>query len=129
MHEEAWRVHESRCPTGTVFDLEVNVCFMLQWVIDSCAVSDWNVGRSPDSRAVSCLRDNGITTAHKARQVEETLLNFSSVHFQLKKLHGCADYSAPFHLTSRSVILEDLHGIHLIKCMCNYVICNGENLG
>uniref|UniRef100_A0A8C2R7R3 Low molecular weight phosphotyrosine protein phosphatase n=1 Tax=Capra hircus TaxID=9925 RepID=A0A8C2R7R3_CAPHI len=39
------------------------------WVVDSGAVSDWNVGRSPDPRAVSCLRNHGINTAHKARQV------------------------------------------------------------
>uniref|UniRef100_A0A8C9HZP2 Low molecular weight phosphotyrosine protein phosphatase n=1 Tax=Piliocolobus tephrosceles TaxID=591936 RepID=A0A8C9HZP2_9PRIM len=39
------------------------------WVIDSGAVSDWNVGRSPDPRAVSCLRNHGIPTAHKARQI------------------------------------------------------------
>ncbi|XP_032484377.1 low molecular weight phosphotyrosine protein phosphatase-like [Phocoena sinus] len=39
------------------------------WVIDSGAVSDWNVGRSPDPRAVSCLTNHGINTAHKARQV------------------------------------------------------------
>ncbi|XP_040095104.1 low molecular weight phosphotyrosine protein phosphatase [Oryx dammah] len=39
------------------------------WIVDSGAVSDWNVGRSPDPRAVSCLRNHGINTAHKARQV------------------------------------------------------------
>ena len=39
------------------------------WVIDSGAVSDWNVGRAPDPRAMSCLRNHGIITAHKARQV------------------------------------------------------------
>uniref|UniRef100_A0A8I5N8V3 Low molecular weight phosphotyrosine protein phosphatase n=1 Tax=Papio anubis TaxID=9555 RepID=A0A8I5N8V3_PAPAN len=39
------------------------------WVIDSGAVSDWNVGRSPDPRAVSCLRNHGVHTAHKARQI------------------------------------------------------------
>nr|XP_019607561.1 PREDICTED: low molecular weight phosphotyrosine protein phosphatase isoform X3 [Rhinolophus sinicus] len=39
------------------------------WTVDSGAVSDWNVGRSPDPRAVSCLRNHGIDTAHKARQV------------------------------------------------------------
>lgn len=78
MHEEAWHPHESRCPAGTVLGLEsALVCFMLQWVVDSGAVSDWNVGRSPDPRAVSCLRNHGINTAHKARQVEETLFNFS----------------------------------------------------
>ena len=46
------------------------------WAIDSSAVSDWNVGRPPDPRAVSCLRNHGISTAHKARQVEKILFNF-----------------------------------------------------
>ncbi|XP_043929536.1 low molecular weight phosphotyrosine protein phosphatase isoform X2 [Protopterus annectens] len=40
-----------------------------QWVIDSAAVSDWNVGRFADARAQSCLRKHDIETAHKARQV------------------------------------------------------------
>ncbi|XP_021030744.1 low molecular weight phosphotyrosine protein phosphatase-like [Mus caroli] len=39
------------------------------WAIDSSTVSDWNVGRPPDPRAVSCLRNHGISTAHKARQI------------------------------------------------------------
>uniref|UniRef100_A0A8C6G4R8 Low molecular weight phosphotyrosine protein phosphatase n=1 Tax=Mus spicilegus TaxID=10103 RepID=A0A8C6G4R8_MUSSI len=39
------------------------------WAIDSSAVSDWNKGRTPDPRAVSCLRNHGISTAHKARQI------------------------------------------------------------
>ncbi|XP_032752130.1 low molecular weight phosphotyrosine protein phosphatase-like [Rattus rattus] len=39
------------------------------WAIDSRAVSDWNVGQTPDPRAVSCLRNHGISTAHKARQI------------------------------------------------------------
>nr|XP_028578249.1 low molecular weight phosphotyrosine protein phosphatase isoform X2 [Podarcis muralis] len=40
-----------------------------KWVIDSGAVSDWNVGRSPDARALSCLRNHDIQTGHKAQQV------------------------------------------------------------
>ncbi|KAM4818091.1 low molecular weight phosphotyrosine protein phosphatase-like [Thomomys bottae] len=39
------------------------------WAIDSGAVSDWNVGRAPDPRAMSCLKNHDISTAHKARQV------------------------------------------------------------
>ncbi|KAK6488970.1 low molecular weight phosphotyrosine protein phosphatase isoform X1 [Huso huso] len=39
------------------------------WVIDSGAVSDWNVGCSPDARALACLRNHGIETDHRARQV------------------------------------------------------------
>lgn len=49
---------------------------LLQWMTDSAAVSDWNVGRSPDTRALSCLRNHGIETAHKARQVEESIFSF-----------------------------------------------------
>ncbi|XP_028653588.1 low molecular weight phosphotyrosine protein phosphatase isoform X2 [Erpetoichthys calabaricus] len=40
-----------------------------QWVIDSGAVSDWNVGCSPDARALDCLRKHGIETSHRARQI------------------------------------------------------------
>ncbi|XP_025944111.1 low molecular weight phosphotyrosine protein phosphatase isoform X2 [Apteryx rowi] len=40
-----------------------------KWMTDSAAVSDWNVGRCPDARALSCLRNHGIETAHKARQI------------------------------------------------------------
>lgn len=49
---------------------------LLQWMTDSAAVSDWNVGRSPDARALSCLRNHGIETAHRARQVEESIFSF-----------------------------------------------------
>ncbi|XP_067878171.1 low molecular weight phosphotyrosine protein phosphatase isoform X5 [Heterodontus francisci] len=40
-----------------------------KWMIDSAGVIDFNVGNSPDSRALSCLRHHGTETAHKARQV------------------------------------------------------------
>ncbi|XP_048193833.1 low molecular weight phosphotyrosine protein phosphatase-like [Perognathus longimembris pacificus] len=47
------------------------------WAIDSGAVSDWNVGHAPDPRAMSCLRNHDISTAHKARQVtKEDLATF-----------------------------------------------------
>ncbi|XP_006883735.1 PREDICTED: low molecular weight phosphotyrosine protein phosphatase-like [Elephantulus edwardii] len=40
-----------------------------KWIIDSGAISDWNVSWSPDPRAVSCLGNHDIKTSHKARQV------------------------------------------------------------
>ncbi|XP_020797351.2 low molecular weight phosphotyrosine protein phosphatase isoform X2 [Boleophthalmus pectinirostris] len=40
-----------------------------KWVIDSGATSDWNTGSSPDSRGLACLRNHGIETSHRARQV------------------------------------------------------------
>ncbi|XP_067840298.1 low molecular weight phosphotyrosine protein phosphatase isoform X1 [Heptranchias perlo] len=40
-----------------------------KWMIDSAGVIDFNVGNSPDSRALSCLRQQGTETTHKARQV------------------------------------------------------------
>uniref|UniRef100_A0A8D2JSB0 Low molecular weight phosphotyrosine protein phosphatase n=2 Tax=Sciurus TaxID=10001 RepID=A0A8D2JSB0_SCIVU len=50
------------------------------WTIDSGAVSDWNVGRAPDPRAVNCLGNHGISTAHKARQVtKEDLATFDYI--------------------------------------------------
>ncbi|MEJ1287352.1 acid phosphatase 1 soluble [Cricetulus griseus] len=57
----------------------IRCCSCVSWAIDSSAVSDWNVGRPPDPRAVSCLRNHGISTAHKARQVEKILFNFCYV--------------------------------------------------
>ncbi|XP_069742279.1 low molecular weight phosphotyrosine protein phosphatase isoform X4 [Narcine bancroftii] len=39
------------------------------WMIDSAGVIDINVGKSPDSRALSCLRQQEIETTHKARQI------------------------------------------------------------
>ncbi|KAG8445585.1 hypothetical protein GDO86_010382 [Hymenochirus boettgeri] len=40
-----------------------------QWSIDSAATSDWNVGCSPDSRALKCLKTHSTETPHKARQI------------------------------------------------------------
>ncbi|KAL1772556.1 low molecular weight phosphotyrosine protein phosphatase isoform X2 [Sigmodon hispidus] len=39
------------------------------WAIDSSTVSDWNMGWPPHQRAVSYLRNHGISTAHKARHI------------------------------------------------------------
>ncbi|XP_077165854.1 low molecular weight phosphotyrosine protein phosphatase isoform X2 [Paroedura picta] len=51
-----------------------------KWMIDSAAVSDWNVGRFPDARGLSCLRNHGIETAHKARQItKDDFLTFDYI--------------------------------------------------
>ncbi|KAM6460664.1 low molecular weight phosphotyrosine protein phosphatase isoform 2-T2 [Liasis olivaceus] len=51
-----------------------------KWIIDSGAVSDWNVGRYPDPRALSCLRNHEIETAHKARQItKDDFLTFDYI--------------------------------------------------
>ncbi|NP_001108241.1 acid phosphatase 1 S homeolog isoform b [Xenopus laevis] len=40
-----------------------------EWSIDSAATSDWNVGSSPDSRALKCLKSHSIETSHRAQQI------------------------------------------------------------
>lgn len=45
-----------------------SVC-VLQWVIDSGATSDWNIGSFPDARGLACLRRHGIDSDHRAQQV------------------------------------------------------------
>ncbi|XP_078255310.1 low molecular weight phosphotyrosine protein phosphatase isoform X1 [Rhinoraja longicauda] len=52
-----------------------------KWMIDSAGVIDINVGNSPDSRALSCLRQHGIETTHKARQVTKN--DFVTYDFML----------------------------------------------
>uniref|UniRef100_A0A670IY40 protein-tyrosine-phosphatase n=1 Tax=Podarcis muralis TaxID=64176 RepID=A0A670IY40_PODMU len=60
-----------------------------EWVIDSGAVSDWNVGRSPDARALSCLRNHDIQTGHKAQQVERVCSLFSGNYEWCGSLGNC----------------------------------------
>uniref|UniRef100_A0A3Q1AZW8 Low molecular weight phosphotyrosine protein phosphatase n=1 Tax=Amphiprion ocellaris TaxID=80972 RepID=A0A3Q1AZW8_AMPOC len=52
-----------------------------KWVIDSGATSDWNIGSSPDDRGLACLRNHGIETSHRARQV--TKADFTSFEYIL----------------------------------------------
>lgn len=40
-----------------------------QWLIDSAALADWNVGRLPEPRAVQVLAAHGLHSDHIARQV------------------------------------------------------------
>lgn len=71
LHEESWRGHESYGQAGTtthVYTLFFS-SVLLQWVIDSGATSDWNIGSLPDDRGLACLSNHGVETSHSARQV------------------------------------------------------------
>ena len=46
------------------------------WRVDSAAIGDWHVGRSPDRRAVTVLSRHDISTKHKARQVNKVYTAF-----------------------------------------------------
>ncbi|XP_061560952.1 low molecular weight phosphotyrosine protein phosphatase isoform X1 [Phycodurus eques] len=51
-----------------------------KWLIDSGATSDWNIGCAPDARGLACLKDRGIETAHRARQVtNDDFMNFEFI--------------------------------------------------
>lgn len=39
------------------------------WEIDSAALADWNVGRSPEPRCLKILAENGLWSDHISRQV------------------------------------------------------------
>lgn len=41
----------------------------LECFIDSAAIETWNVGRRPDERCLSVLKENGLNTNHIGRQV------------------------------------------------------------
>ncbi|RWS00355.1 low molecular weight phosphotyrosine protein phosphatase-like protein [Dinothrombium tinctorium] len=41
-----------------------------KWLADSCAIGTWHVGRTPDRRAITVLKNHGINKyEHKARQL------------------------------------------------------------
>ncbi|RWS28201.1 low molecular weight phosphotyrosine protein phosphatase-like protein [Leptotrombidium deliense] len=40
-----------------------------KWVGDSCAIGTWHVGRGPDSRALTVLKQHGVNYEHTARQI------------------------------------------------------------
>ncbi|XP_055544129.1 low molecular weight phosphotyrosine protein phosphatase 1-like [Wyeomyia smithii] len=41
----------------------------LDWVVDSAAIADWNVGYSPEDRCLAVLRENGLDSCHVGRQI------------------------------------------------------------
>lgn len=47
----------------------INASAEPQWLIDSAALADWNVGRLPEPRAIQVLANNGLHSEHIARQV------------------------------------------------------------
>ncbi|XP_053681916.1 low molecular weight phosphotyrosine protein phosphatase 1 isoform X2 [Sabethes cyaneus] len=41
----------------------------LDWVVDSAAIADWNVGYPPEDRCLAILRENGLDSNHIGRQI------------------------------------------------------------
>lgn len=41
----------------------------LDWLIDSAAIADWNVGLPPEPRCITVLEEHGLGSEHIARQV------------------------------------------------------------
>ncbi|XP_073348601.1 low molecular weight phosphotyrosine protein phosphatase isoform X2 [Pagrus major] len=70
------------------------------WVIDSGATSDWNIGSLPDARGLACLKKHGIETSHRARQV--TKEDFKSFEYIL-----CMDESNLSELNRKAKSVKD----------------------
>uniref|UniRef100_A0A023EH40 Low molecular weight phosphotyrosine protein phosphatase n=1 Tax=Aedes albopictus TaxID=7160 RepID=A0A023EH40_AEDAL len=45
---------------------------LTDWTVDSAALADWNVGRSPEERCLAVLRENGLDSEHVGRQIGES---------------------------------------------------------
>jgi len=41
----------------------------LNWIVDSAAIADWNVGYLPECRCITILKENGLTSNHISRQI------------------------------------------------------------
>lgn len=40
-----------------------------EWLIDSCGTARYHIGESPDQRGQNCMKNHGVTTTHKGRQL------------------------------------------------------------
>ncbi|XP_005914593.1 low molecular weight phosphotyrosine protein phosphatase isoform X4 [Haplochromis burtoni] len=92
-----------------------------QWIIDSGATSDWNLGSLPDARGLACLRKHGIDTDHRARQVtKEEFMSFehilcmdeSNLSDLKRKSKSVKDYTAKIELLGsydpqKQLIIQD----------------------
>uniref|UniRef100_T1IH30 Low molecular weight phosphotyrosine protein phosphatase n=1 Tax=Strigamia maritima TaxID=126957 RepID=T1IH30_STRMM len=52
-----------------------------QWTSDSAAIGSWHIGKNPDHRARSCMKEHNIAMDHKARQVKKADFNKFNVIF------------------------------------------------
>ncbi|XP_058811664.1 low molecular weight phosphotyrosine protein phosphatase 2-like [Topomyia yanbarensis] len=43
----------------------------LDWIIDSAAIADWNVGYLPEDRCLAVLRENELDSNHIGRQISQ----------------------------------------------------------
>ncbi|XP_044763539.1 low molecular weight phosphotyrosine protein phosphatase-like [Coccinella septempunctata] len=50
-----------------------------KWMVDSAAVAGYHIGKSPDHRALTTMKSNGIAYSNKARQVKKQ--DFESFDF------------------------------------------------
>lgn len=57
------------------------------WHIDSAAIADWNVGRTPEPRAIQVLADNGLASEHIARQIRR------ADFYEFDYIFGMDDYN------------------------------------
>lgn len=76
------------------------------WHVDSAGIADWNVGRTPEKRALRMLHENGLTSEHVGRVI--TADDFRTFDY----IFGMDDYNiadlkqlAPADATAKIVLL------------------------
>lgn len=82
--------------------------FSLGLTIDSAAIGPWHVGKGPDRRCVNVLKENGIITTHKARQIKTSdFYEFDYIFGMDNENMRDLEEEAPENATAQVKLLSD----------------------
>lgn len=82
--------------------------FSLKLTVDSAAIGSWHIGKGPDRRCVNVLKENGITTKHKARQIKASdFTTFDYIFGMDNENMSDLKEEAPANATAQVKLLSD----------------------